>query len=135
VLATVATVMSRGWLSVPAGVVLVVAFAAVLAPRSYRRIGALIGAVSIQVILRWPPLGFHGATVLLAALAVAPVLISAWRTLRSRQRTLTLAGAGALVGFGGRPFCACCGQCPYGQGLGPGRDRRRPPSPQQHRQR
>lgn len=100
VLATVATVMSRGWLSVPAAVVLAVAFAAVLAPRSYRRVGALIGALGIQVILRWPPLGFHGATALVAALAVAPVLFSGWRTLRSRRRALTLAGAGVVLGLG-----------------------------------
>ena len=98
-LATVATVMSRGWLSLPAAVVLAIAFAAVLAPRSYRRVGALIGALSIQVILRWPPLGFHGATALVAAVAVTPVLVSGWRTLRSRHRTLTLAGAGAVVGL------------------------------------
>jgi hypothetical protein len=99
VLATVATIMSRGWLTVPAALALALAFTAVLLPRSYRRLGALIGALSIQVILRWPSLGFHGATALVAAAVVAIVLVSGWRNLRSRHRTRVLIGAGALLGL------------------------------------
>jgi hypothetical protein len=100
VMATLATMMSRGWLTVPAAVALALAFGAVLAPRPYRRLGALIGALSVQVILRWPPLGFHGGTALLAVAAVTPVLVSAWRNLRSQHRSRVLAGVGALLGLG-----------------------------------
>jgi hypothetical protein len=99
VLATVATIWSRGWLAVPAVVALALAFTAALLPRSYRRLGALIGALSIQVILRWPPFGFHGAPALVATAVLAIVVISGWRNLRSRQRTRALIGAGVLVGL------------------------------------
>jgi hypothetical protein len=99
VLATLATMLSRGWLTLPAGVALALAFAAVLAPRPYRRLGALIGALSVQVILRWPSVGFHGATALLAAVAVTPVLVSGWRKLRSRHRSRVLIGVGGLLGL------------------------------------
>jgi hypothetical protein len=92
--------LSRDWLTLPAAVALTLAFITVLAPRSYRRLGALIGALSIQVILRWPAFGFHGATALLAAVAITPVLFSGWRHLRSRHRTRALMGAGVLLGLG-----------------------------------
>jgi hypothetical protein len=91
--------LSRGWLTLPAGVALALAFAAVLAPRSYRRLGALIGALSVQVILRWPSVGFHGATALLAVVAVTPVLVSGWRNMRSRHRRRVLIGVGGLLGL------------------------------------
>jgi hypothetical protein len=100
VMATVAAMLSRDWLILPAALALALAFAAVLAPRSYRRLGALIGALSIQVILRWPSIGFHGATALLAAVAITPVLFSGWRHMRSRYRTRALIGAGVLLGLG-----------------------------------
>jgi hypothetical protein len=99
VLATVAAMLSRGWLTLPAGVALALAFAAVLAPRPYRRLGALIGALSVQVILRWPSVGFHGATALLAVVALTPVLVSGWRKLRPRHRSHVLIGAGGLLGL------------------------------------
>ncbi len=91
--------MSRGWLLVPGAAALLLAFAAVWPRRGHRRVGALVGALAIQVILRWPATGFHGLTALVATLAILPCLISAYRrSPASRRRFLRWAIAGT-VGF------------------------------------
>lgn len=86
VLAAVAVGLSRGWLLLPAAVALVVAFSAVFMRRQRQRIGAFIGALSAQALLRWPSVGFHGLTALVAGVVAAICLLSAYRHLSSKGR-------------------------------------------------
>jgi len=100
--AAVGVVMSRGWLLLPAAVALAVAFASVFDRRSRRRTGAVVGALAGQVVLRWPPIGFHGATALVAGLAVVPVVVSAYRRAprpgrRTVRRVAAAVGGVALL--------------------------------------
>ena len=85
-LGVLAVVMSRGWLVVPALAALLLAFAGVLPRRPNATLGALTGALAMQVVLRWPPVSFHGATALVAVAATAPCLVGAVRTLSSPAR-------------------------------------------------
>ena len=55
-----AVLLSRGWLLLPAVATIGLGFASVFPRRSHRRLGALVGALGIQVMLRWPPELFHG---------------------------------------------------------------------------
>ncbi len=98
VAAAVGVAFSRGWLWLPAGAALVLALAACFPKRFYRPLGALIGAVLAQVVLRLPKLGFHGLTALAAAAVTAVVLVSAWRTLGTRYRRRVAVGVSALLG-------------------------------------
>jgi hypothetical protein len=62
--------------------------------------GAAIGALAVQSLLRAPAVGFFGLPSLATAVAVAPVLWSAWRASRpvARRRVArTLLAGGALV--------------------------------------
>ncbi|HEY3811550.1 MAG TPA: hypothetical protein VGL49_08950, partial [Acidimicrobiales bacterium] len=85
-LGVLATAVSRGVLLVPASASLVVAFAGSFWRRPDRRVGALVGALAAEVVLRWRPVGFLGATALLAAAAVAPCLVSGARALSPGAR-------------------------------------------------
>jgi hypothetical protein len=87
-LAIVAVVMCRGrnWLLIPALAAMLLAFAGVWSRRPNPLLGALTGALAVQVVLRWPPTGFHGATALVALVAVAPCLIGGVRTLSAPAR-------------------------------------------------
>jgi hypothetical protein len=100
VMAAVGFAMSRSWLWLPAGAALALAFASVFQRRSYRRTGALVGAVAVQALLRWPHFGFHGLTALVAAAAMAPVLVSAWRRQTSNTRRIWLRAALGVLGLG-----------------------------------
>ena len=94
-LAMVAVAMSRGsWLVVPGAVALGVAFASVFPRRVHPEVGAAVGALAVQVVLRWPPLRFQGLTALVAAVAVIPCLVSGYRQLPQRPRRWL--GAAAL---------------------------------------
>ncbi|MGP0029946.1 MAG: DUF4012 domain-containing protein [Acidimicrobiales bacterium] len=104
VLAAGCVALSRSWLLIPAVAALGIAFKQVYQERSRRRIGALIGALAGQVMLRWPPLAFHGATALFAvALLVYPSLSTYGRLSKvGKQRTrrtlaIVLAVAAVLV--------------------------------------
>jgi hypothetical protein len=95
-------VLSRGWLLVPALGTTGIAFSAVLMSRTHRRVGAIVGAVGVQVVLRWPPAVFHGLPTLVASALVAVLAISAWRrsSARTRRRALLVVGGlgvGAVV--------------------------------------
>lgn len=81
-----------------AGASLVVAAAMAVLDRRHRVVGALVGAVAIQVLLRLPDLGFHGASALLAAAAIIPVLVSGIKNTRTRWRRPILIGAAGLAG-------------------------------------
>ncbi len=85
-LGMLAVVMSRGWLVVPALAALLLAFAGAWPRRPNAILGALTGAVAVQVVLRWPPMGFHGATALVALAATGPCLVGAVRTLSPPAR-------------------------------------------------
>jgi hypothetical protein len=97
--AAIGVAFSRSWLWLPAGAALALAFAAVLPRRRYPPVGALIGALVVQVALRWPQIGFHGLTVLVASALVLLVGISAWLDLSQRYRRLTVVASGAVLGL------------------------------------
>jgi hypothetical protein len=99
-MAAVGFAMSRSWLWLPAGVALALAFGSVFQRRSYRRTGALVGAIAVQALLRWPHFGFHGLTALVAVAAVAPVFVSAWRRQASRVRRIWLRSVLGVLGLG-----------------------------------
>jgi hypothetical protein len=93
-LGVLTVVMSRGWLVVPAFAALLLAFAGSVSRRPNVIISTLTGALAVQVVLRWPSAGFHGATALVAVVATGPCLLSAVRTLspwaRRRLRRWTV---------------------------------------------
>ena len=98
----VAVVMSRAWLEIPAIAALLVALASLFLRHSRRRLGALIGALAVETLLRWPPVAFHGSTALVGAVVLLPVFISAYRRVpasrrRRAKRGLALVGAAAVV--------------------------------------
>ena len=97
VLAVVGVAMSRHWLLLPALAALALAFGATLPRRAYPLLGALSGAVAVQVMLRWPARGFQGLTAAVAVAAVTPCLLSAFGRLSRRHRRRTMLGAGGLL--------------------------------------
>jgi hypothetical protein len=99
IVTAVAVVMSRGWLLAPAGAALLLAFGGVFPRRARRRLNALIGAVAIQVVLRWPPVGFHGSTALVAIGLLFLLFYSAWRRQSPARRRTTAVVAGSLFGL------------------------------------
>jgi len=96
-LSVLAVGLSRGLLLAPAGAALLGAFASTFQRRPGPAERAVIVAVSVEVILRWPAVGFQGLTALLAAAAVTPVLVSALRCSRRKVRRAALYAAGSLV--------------------------------------
>jgi hypothetical protein len=86
VLAAVGVALSRGWLLVPSAVALSLAFGSVWMRRQRRRWGALIGGLAIQVVLRWPAIGFNGLTALIASITVGLCLISSYSHLKGTSR-------------------------------------------------
>jgi hypothetical protein len=93
-----AVLLSRGWLLVPAVGTIGVAFASVLPRRSHHRTGALVGALGIQVMLRWPAQLFHGFPSLVAGGLVALCAVSAYRRSRSKiQRRIRQVVAGLAL--------------------------------------
>jgi hypothetical protein len=99
VLGVGAVLLSRGWLLIPATATIGLAFASVFPRRSHRRIGALVGALGIQVILRWPPELFHGFPSVVAAGLVVMCGVSAYRRSGSKvQHRVRLVVAGLAVG-------------------------------------
>jgi Protein of unknown function (DUF4012) len=101
-LAFVAVAMSAEWILLPAVAALLVAFAATWLRRGHRAVGALGGALAIQAVLRWPTATwghalFQGWTALVAVVAIAPVLVSAYRLQSRRVQRRILWGTGAVV--------------------------------------
>jgi hypothetical protein len=101
VLAGVTGLAARGGelLALAAVAVLLAFVGAALADRRGRLLGAFVGAVSIQVLLRLPELRYDGATALITALAVAPVLVSGYRTCRRRTRRRLRLAAAVVAGL------------------------------------
>jgi hypothetical protein len=70
--------------------------------RSSRRdrvTGAVVGALSAQVLLRTTDVGFFGLTALLVGIAVLMVSVSAYRTMRRRNRKRVRIAVGVCVLF------------------------------------
>ncbi|HLJ08865.1 MAG TPA: hypothetical protein VKX24_10015, partial [Acidimicrobiia bacterium] len=97
VLGVACVLVARRWLLVPAVLEVALAFVAALMSRSRRRLGALIGALGVQVVLRWPPTIFHGLPSLVAACLFLFVGISASRRSARRTRRIGLWVLGGLV--------------------------------------
>jgi len=102
VVGVAAVALARGWLLVPALATIVVALGSVFPSRIRRRVGSMVGALGIQVVLRWPPEFFHGLPSLVAAVLAALLALSAWRrsSAHIRRRALLLVGGlgiGAVV--------------------------------------
>lgn len=101
ILAGVATVMAASiWGSVLGVVALGFAVhAAFRTEHRDRMTGALIGALSVQALLRTDDIGFFGLTAIITALTVIPVLVSGYRTMRRRNRRRIRIGLVALGAF------------------------------------
>jgi hypothetical protein len=94
-----AVLLSRSWLLFPAVATIALAFASVFPKRSHRRLGALVGALGVQVMLRWPPEVFHGFPSLIAGALFVLCAVSAYRRSGSKlQRRVRLVVAGLAVG-------------------------------------
>jgi len=98
----VAVVMSRAWLEIPATAALLIAMGSLFPQHSRRRVGALIGALSVETLLRWPAFAFHGSTALVGGVVLVPVFISAYRRVsasrrRHAKRVLAVVGIAAVV--------------------------------------
>ncbi len=93
-----AVLLSRTWLLLPAMATMGVAFASVFPRRSHRRLGALVGSIGSQVMLRWPPALFHGFPSLVAGGLVVLCGVSAYRRSRSQvQRRVRKVVAGLAL--------------------------------------
>jgi len=99
VVTAVAVPLSRSWLIVPAGAALLAAFAAVLPRRRVRPLSELSGALAVQVVLRWPPLGFHGLTAAVAAACILSVALAAWTAMSRPGRRRAVVAAAAAAGL------------------------------------
>lgn len=102
VFSAVAVAMSRTWLEIPAAAALLIAFSSVLPQYSRRRVGALVGALGVESLVRWPAIGFDGSTAVVAGAVLVPVCLSAFRRFSSTEqvrakKVLALLGAGAVV--------------------------------------
>lgn len=96
-LAGLGLVLSRGPLIAPAAIALLAGFGWSFQRRPERVVGVAVGAVSVQVVLRWPPTGAHGLTAVLAAVAVLPVLVHGVHVGVSRRGRVWLMAIGGLL--------------------------------------
>ena len=93
-----AFLLARGHpLAAPALVVLVVALAGVVVTRSRPWAGAVVGAMGVQVVLRWPAHFFHGFTAAIGAGLLALCAVSAWRRSSQRIRRRAVVTVGTVV--------------------------------------
>lgn len=100
VMAGVAAAASRDFLAIAlAWTALLLSFLSAVIDIRKRRIGAIIGALAVNALLRLEPLGFHGLTLLLGAIAVGPVLASAYQAQRRVNRKRILIAVGCVTGF------------------------------------
>ena len=87
VLSVVAVVMSRAWLELPAAAALLIAVGSMFPRHSRRRVGALIGTLGVETLIRWPPIVFHGSTAAISAAVLVPLFVSAYRRISDRGTT------------------------------------------------
>jgi hypothetical protein len=98
-LAGAATAAGIGsWWALAGALAFALGVSGIVRDRRGRVLGALVGALAVQVLLRLPELGPHGASALVVVVAVAPVLWSGYerspRALRRQVRTVALGAAG-----------------------------------------
>lgn len=74
--AGVAALVGDSRASTMAAVAIIIAFVSVLRDTSSRAQGALVAGLGVLALLRAEPVGFHGLSAILTAVAVAPVVIS-----------------------------------------------------------
>ena len=106
-----------------AAVAIVVAFASVMRDTRSRARGALVAGLGVIALLRADPIGFHGLSALLTALAVAPMLASGYihAGRRVQRRARRVGGEGARVRACGTGVLALAADAPLaGQGVGGG---------------
>ncbi|HEU5149628.1 MAG TPA: DUF4012 domain-containing protein [Iamia sp.] len=101
-----AVALASGWVLVPALASAAVPIVGGARTRRERHWGAATAALALQALLRAGDVGFHGLPSIVVGVAVAPVLVSAYRMSRRRDRTRIrrvaygLVGATALIGLG-----------------------------------
>ena len=98
-LAGVAGLVASGWWSLAAIAALALGALGSWRRRRSRPLGAAVGGLAAQALLHQSWYGFQGASMLIGALAVLPVLVSAHRRCRRRQRRVNLIVAGAAFGL------------------------------------
>jgi hypothetical protein len=76
-----------------------VSLAAVVFDFRRRRVGAIVGALAVNSLLRLTPMGFRGFTAILAIVVIAPVLISAYRVQRRKVQKRVLIGVWSVAGL------------------------------------
>ena len=87
------------WWVVAGLVALALAFSTAYSPYRNRLIGAAVGALGVQAMLRMPSQGFHGLPSLIAAIALVPLLWSAYErsSRRVKRRTRRIAYGAVAV--------------------------------------
>jgi len=93
---TVAVLAGGGWWLAVGAVAVALAVASTALHR-HRILGAVIGGCTATVALHLPELGVHGASALVAALAVLPMVVSGFRACPPSARRAMGWGAAALV--------------------------------------
>lgn len=106
VAAGAALALADGWVAVAAGgIALVIAFAATRPVRPAPFVGAVVGGLSAVALLFGAHVWFHGASALVAAAAVTPMLLSGYRraggVARRRARLAAALATVALVTVAG----------------------------------
>jgi hypothetical protein len=99
VVAVIGVAMSRGWVLAPAVAAVCMAFASTVPRKAYPQIGAIVGALEIQVVLRWSPHAFQGFDSVVAGVVCAVTLGSGWHRLPRRERRRVLLGGFGLLGL------------------------------------
>ena len=94
VLGGVSGLVASGWWALAGVASIAVGLLGSWRRRRSRPIGAAVGALAVQGLLHQSWYGFQGASMVVGALAVAPLLVSAHRRCRHRQRRVNLIVAG-----------------------------------------
>ncbi len=98
-LAVVTAALCRGSLLMAGALCLLVAVGGTFPRDASPVLGSASAALSVQVLLHLPPLGFQGATAVAACIAIVPLLVSSTRSLPLRVRQwATVMGACLAVG-------------------------------------
>lgn len=98
-MAAVGLAMSRGQIIFLAAAALLLVLADVLVRRPSRLLGALSAGTTVQVLLRWHPLGFNGLTAIAGAVAVLPLLVASVAWLPRRMRRVVVWTVAGLLGL------------------------------------
>ena len=95
-----AVLLARGWLMGPAALTLAVALVGLLVERVRPWAGTIVGALGIQLVLRWPAHLLHGFTAAVATALVVLGAASAWQRSSRRTRRRAAITVGGVVALG-----------------------------------